>query len=121
MRIGETIKAKRLEKGWNQSGLARALDTNQSAVSNWEKDLYFPEPQYVPKLCALLNIDPQWLSEQIAKAKTEKDREKSAIESLESRLLSAFGHLSLEQRKSVVVSLEERVASADLAAEKLKR
>lgn len=120
MRIGETIKAKRLQKGWNQTGLARALGTNQSAVSNWEKDLFFPEPQYVPKLCDLLQIDPQWMSEQIAKAKAEKDRDKAAAESVESRLLALFRQLSDDQRKALLISIEERVGDNNLTPEKLK-
>lgn len=52
-RVGENIKARRLEMGLSQAGLAEALGVTAQAVSKWENGLSMPEPTKLPEIAEL--------------------------------------------------------------------
>lgn len=51
----------RRRAGLSQQALARELDVNQAAVSNWERGVNAPAKKYRRKLCALLRATEEEL------------------------------------------------------------
>src|SRR5947199_7430470 len=49
----ERLRHARYLKGWTQSDLAAALDTDFETVSRWERGIALPSPFYREKLCDL--------------------------------------------------------------------
>lgn len=47
MRIGEKIKELRIEKGFSQAMLAKAIGVSQKAVDYWERNVNEPKASYI--------------------------------------------------------------------------
>jgi transcriptional regulator with XRE-family HTH domain len=58
--IGERIRIARLARGLTQEELANQIDTDHSAISNWERGVNNPEPRFIPLLAQALEVDA-WL------------------------------------------------------------
>lgn len=60
----ERLKKARTEKGYSQQKFAEALGSyDRSKVANWEstKSTTIPKSQDIPTICALLDVDPNYL------------------------------------------------------------
>lgn len=54
---GAHLATARLTAGLTQEQLARALDTEQTRVSEWERGAKTPRPEVIPKLAAAVGLD----------------------------------------------------------------
>lgn len=59
--IGERIRAVRMAWGWTQEELGRALNTDQTAVSTWERDKVRPSGAALAAITQLFGMDPEEL------------------------------------------------------------
>lgn len=59
--IGERIRAVRMAWGWTQEELGRALNTDQTAVSTWERDRVKPSGAALAAITQLFGIQPDEL------------------------------------------------------------
>lgn len=59
--FGRRLMALMLDKGWNQSELARRAGLGRDAISTYIRGLSFPEPKNLQKLAAALSIQPDQL------------------------------------------------------------
>jgi transcriptional regulator with XRE-family HTH domain len=57
----ERLRRARHLKGWTQSDLAEALDTDFETVSRWERGIAVPSSYYRGKLCDVLGKTPEEL------------------------------------------------------------
>src|SRR6266480_5900403 len=57
----EQLRRARHLKGWTQSELAEALDTDFETVSRWERGVTLPSTYFREKLCHVLNRTPEEL------------------------------------------------------------
>ena len=55
--LGETIKIRREERGFDQEELAGKVGVSQQTVSRWEKGQAVPRPQRVAQLADALGLD----------------------------------------------------------------
>lgn len=55
--LGETVKIRREELGFDQGELAAKLGVSQQTVSRWEKGLALPRPVRVRQLAEALGVD----------------------------------------------------------------
>jgi SOS-response transcriptional repressor LexA len=62
MTVGERIAARMNALGLNQTQLAKRIGVSRTAVGDWLKDKHPPRPQKIPRLAAILEIEPQLLS-----------------------------------------------------------
>ena len=56
MRIGEKIKELRIEKGFSQMQLAKAVGVSQKAVDYWERNINEPKASYIIALVKVFEI-----------------------------------------------------------------
>ena len=56
MRIGEKIKELRIEKGFSQMQLAKAVGVSQKAVDYWERNINEPKACYIIALVKVFEI-----------------------------------------------------------------
>ena len=54
---GSRLAAARLAAGLTQERLASLLHTKQRRISDWERGMIVPRPDFVPKLAAAIGID----------------------------------------------------------------
>jgi len=59
--LGALIREARLEKGMSMGQLASAVGRSSSSVRRWERGEVAPAASVLPKLSAILDIDPQGL------------------------------------------------------------
>lgn len=59
--IGERIRTVRMAWGWTQEELGRALNTDQTAVSTWERDKVRPSGAALAAITQLFGMDPEEL------------------------------------------------------------
>jgi transcriptional regulator with XRE-family HTH domain len=59
--FGRRLMAVMLDKGWNQSELARASGLGRDAISTYIRGVSFPEPRNLHKLAAALGTEPEHL------------------------------------------------------------
>jgi transcriptional regulator with XRE-family HTH domain len=62
--LGLTIRSARLEKSMSLGQLASAVGRSSSSVRRWERGEVAPAASVLPKLAAILEIDPKLLEEQ---------------------------------------------------------
>jgi transcriptional regulator with XRE-family HTH domain len=62
MTVGERIKSRIEALGLNQSFVARQLGVSRQMISSWVKDRTKIRPDKVPRLAAMLEVDPCLLS-----------------------------------------------------------
>ena len=56
MKIGETIKELRMEKGLSQMQLAKLIGVSQKAVDYWERNVNEPKASYIMALVRVFEI-----------------------------------------------------------------
>lgn len=59
--IGKRIFKFRKEKGLNQQQLAVIVGVGQTSISNWEKDLTFPERKHIEAMAKYFGVSQQEL------------------------------------------------------------
>jgi predicted ATPase/DNA-binding CsgD family transcriptional regulator/transcriptional regulator with XRE-family HTH domain len=76
------LRLERLQQGWSQGEVAKAIKTNPKTVSRWERGQAFPSRKYRSKLCQLYekNADELGLIEKVARENDERQFSKSSIE-----------------------------------------
>jgi transcriptional regulator with XRE-family HTH domain len=57
LKMGDAIRLQREHVGLSQSGLAEKLALTRQAVSNWERDLSYPDADMLVQLSTVLNCD----------------------------------------------------------------
>ena len=57
LKMGDAIRLQREHIGLSQSGLAEQLALTRQAVSNWERDLSYPDADMLVQLSSVLNCD----------------------------------------------------------------
>ncbi|WP_125710410.1 helix-turn-helix domain-containing protein [Lacticaseibacillus porcinae] len=57
LKMGDAIRLQREHIGLSQSGLAAQLALTRQAVSNWERDLSYPDADMLVQLSTVLNCD----------------------------------------------------------------
>lgn len=57
LKMGDAIRLQREHVGLSQSGLAEKLALTRQAVSNWERDLSYPDADMLVQLATILNCD----------------------------------------------------------------
>lgn len=59
--FGRRLKSLMLERGWNQSELARYAEMGRDNVSGYINGKYLPNAKHLHKLARALHVDPQTL------------------------------------------------------------
>ena len=59
--MGEIISTLRKEKGMTQKDIADKLGITDKAVSEWERDVAFPDTATIPKLAEILGVSVEEL------------------------------------------------------------
>lgn len=54
--FAEKLREARLNKGWNQEDLAKAMGLSQGAISQFEKGLRIPTPANIEKISQMLEV-----------------------------------------------------------------
>lgn len=62
MTVGSRIKQAREAKGMSQDTLAKAVGVSRPAVSQWEDESAQPRNNKIPRIAAVLDVTPQWLT-----------------------------------------------------------
>ena len=57
--LGEHVKRRRLERHLFQAQLAKLLGVDRVSVQNWERGIYEPNAQAIPKVIDFLGYDPR--------------------------------------------------------------
>ncbi|HXR46800.1 MAG TPA: helix-turn-helix transcriptional regulator [Candidatus Limnocylindrales bacterium] len=57
--LGEHLKRRRLEVHLIQSQLAKRLGVHRVSVQNWERNIYQPATELMPKIIEFSGYDPQ--------------------------------------------------------------
>lgn len=73
--LGALIREARLEKGMSLGQLASAVGRSSSSVRRWERGEVAPAASVLPKLSAILDIDPQGLHHDEVTPATEPEPE----------------------------------------------
>jgi transcriptional regulator with XRE-family HTH domain len=84
--LGRTIRSARLEKSMSLGQLASAVGRSSSSVRRWERGEVAPAVSVLPKLAAILEIDPKLLEEQASSdpgASTNVTRDDARISTVE--------------------------------------
>jgi transcriptional regulator with XRE-family HTH domain len=55
------LRKERMAKGWSQDDLARIARFHPSAISHFEDGRRVPSLYNFTRLCAALNVNPDWL------------------------------------------------------------
>lgn len=71
LNLGKRIRDARLKVGLTQSQLAEYLGKSDNVVTNWEKGTNRPDADMINKLCAILNVSPNWLLNYDLEEKTD--------------------------------------------------
>ena len=58
--FGDKIRSARKAAGLTQRQLADKIDATNTSVSNWEKNLSQPSADVIQKLCAALQVEPNY-------------------------------------------------------------
>lgn len=66
------IKESRLLAGLSQKKLADLMGLSKTAVSQWEREISRPSPEYYEKLCKFLNVDEKWLIYGVEESKKKR-------------------------------------------------
>jgi transcriptional regulator with XRE-family HTH domain len=114
--FGRRLQAFMLEKGWNQSDLARAAKVGRDAISTYIRGVSFPEPKNLRKLAKALAVE----SEQLLPNQTIRALESDTSPMLE--IKQAHGHpdqvwlrvnrlVTFEQAGQIFALLKEPAAS----------
>jgi len=61
--IGEHLKKRRLELGWEQEQVAARIGVTWPSVSNWERGIYRPTKKLMTSVVGFLGYDPRECSE----------------------------------------------------------
>ena len=83
-----TISALRKQKGVTQLDLARQMGVTDKAVSNWERDLSFPDVTSLPRLAEILGVSVDELLE--AKTATQEAPARSKVPAIVELVLKAI-------------------------------
>ena len=86
--FGATISALRKQKGMTQLDLARQMGVTDKAVSNWERDLSFPDVTSLPRLAEILGVSVDELLE--AKTATQEAPARSKVPAIVELVLKAI-------------------------------
>lgn len=76
--FGRRLHRMILDRGWNQSELARRADIGRDAVSTYVNGRSFPDPKNLQKICMALGVEPKELLPN--SIETKMDREIPAFE-----------------------------------------
>lgn len=87
--FGATIAALRKQKGMTQLELARQMGVTDKAVSNWERDLSFPDVASLPKLAEVLGTSVDELLEVKSAAQEEPKASTAKVPTLVELVLKA--------------------------------
>lgn len=83
-RVGEKIKAFRVDAGLSVSETARKLEVSRQSVINWEKGKNVPSPELMYRLCDLFGVSiEQLLCKSLDRTADCKDKENSSTQSTE--------------------------------------
>jgi transcriptional regulator with XRE-family HTH domain len=67
-KIGETFAKYRKEKGYSQQYVADRMGVSKATVHNWEKGKRQMYAHQFMELCAVLGVDPSFVSKEITDA-----------------------------------------------------
>ena len=70
--IGQIISTLRKQKGMTQNDLAEKMNVTDKAVSKWERNLSYPDVNFIPKLAEVLGTTV----EELLNAHTKKENNK---------------------------------------------
>jgi predicted ATPase/DNA-binding CsgD family transcriptional regulator/transcriptional regulator with XRE-family HTH domain len=78
----QRLRRERVQLGWSQDEVAKAIKTNPETVSRWERGQVFPSPKYRGKLCQLYgkNAEELGLLENQSRENDKRQSNKSSIE-----------------------------------------
>ena len=96
--LGIMISTLRKEKGMTQLELAEKMGVTDKAVSKWERDLSFPDINFIPKLAEIFEVTVDELMQ--VKTETKENMEKNKIDEL---LDTAFKGIGMAMGIAVVV------------------
>ncbi len=57
----DLLRTERIERGWSQAKVAKALGVDVKTVNRWEQGQVIPYPYYREQLCALFGMTAQQL------------------------------------------------------------
>jgi len=57
--MGEHLRNRRIEKRLFQGDLAKLLRVDRMTIQNWERGIWSPAIQYLPRLFEFLGYDPE--------------------------------------------------------------
>lgn len=69
MSFGERLKEARINKGFTQKQLSLSLNITNTAISNYEKDISFPNTDILYKIFDILGCDPNFLFQDVVDIK----------------------------------------------------
>jgi predicted ATPase/DNA-binding CsgD family transcriptional regulator/transcriptional regulator with XRE-family HTH domain len=109
----QRLRRERVQQGWSQDEVAKALNTNPKTVSRWERGQAFPSLKYRGKLCQLYekNADELGLVEKEARENDERQSNKSSIDNdsvLTAANMQEFAQLTASPSpEPIIIALSE--------------
>ena len=98
MSFGNRLREARANKGLSQKKLAEMVGVANTAISNYEKDISFPNTSILYKLFSALDCDANFLfQDEVEKCKTTM-----SISSNEQKILNAYKMLNENGKKKLL-------------------
>lgn len=63
--FGENLRRIRLEKGLTQQQLAELISTTHSSISDWEREISYPQAIWIYEIADKLHINPEELIQEM--------------------------------------------------------
>jgi transcriptional regulator with XRE-family HTH domain len=105
--LGSRIARLRREKGWNQKELADRVGAKPTQISKYERGIYLPRPDVLPKLGEALGVSLDYLMTGRSSGEPRRDfRLRERVEALET--------LPETQRSNLVAFLDALLAAHHL-------
>lgn len=74
-RIGERIKAARIDRGWTQDGLAVECDIDSASIRSYENGRAMVSVKTLLQIATTLERDPGWFLEEVTVEQFSQPRE----------------------------------------------
>ena len=105
MSIGTRIKEARINKGFTQKELSERVGVTKGAIANYENDLSSPKDSVLYALFDVLQVDPNYLFQDVCKAIKNAPSEKDEA------LLNMFHKLNDEGKEQLLDFADSLVKS----------
>lgn len=80
--LGERLRYVRKKNGYTQNSLAKAIGVSRGVIFNLEKNITNPQTIVINAICKTLNVNPNWLLNNIGEIENENSQSTKVIDEL---------------------------------------